>query len=131
MSDSWDHVDCSPPGSFFPWDFPGENTGVGCHSLFQGIFPGQGSNSCLLHWQVGSLPLSRQGSPCIVVCLCWSQTPNYHSLPHLSLWQPFTSFLYLWVCFCFINKFTCIIFLGFTFKWYHIILVSLWLTSVW
>ena len=28
-----------------------------------GIFPGQGSNPCLLHWQVGSLPLSHQGSP--------------------------------------------------------------------
>ena len=28
-----------------------------------GIFPNQGSNLCLLHWQVDSLPLSRQGSP--------------------------------------------------------------------
>ena len=26
-----------------PWDFPGKNTGVGCHSLLQGIFPTQGS----------------------------------------------------------------------------------------
>ena len=25
-----------------PWDFPGENTGVGCHVLLQGIFPTQG-----------------------------------------------------------------------------------------
>ena len=40
------------------WDFPGKNTGVGCHLLLQGIFLSQGSNSCLLHWQVGSLPLS-------------------------------------------------------------------------
>ena len=22
-----------------PWNFPGKNTGVGCHFLFQGIFP--------------------------------------------------------------------------------------------
>ena len=22
-----------------PWDFPGKNTGVGCHSLLHGIFP--------------------------------------------------------------------------------------------
>ena len=29
---------------FCPWDFPGENTGVGHHFLFQGIFPTQGSN---------------------------------------------------------------------------------------
>ena len=25
-----------------PWDFPGKNPGVGCHFLFQGIFPTQG-----------------------------------------------------------------------------------------
>ena len=31
-----------------PWDFPGKNTGVGCHFLFQGNFPTQGSNLCLL-----------------------------------------------------------------------------------
>ena len=28
-----------------------------------GIFPTQGSNLCLLHWQVDSLPLSHQGNP--------------------------------------------------------------------
>ena len=27
-----------------PWDFPGKNTGVGCHLLLQGIFLTQGSN---------------------------------------------------------------------------------------
>ena len=43
--------------------FPRQNTGVGCHFLLQGIFPAQGSNPCLLHWQVGSLPLGHQGSP--------------------------------------------------------------------
>ena len=31
-----------------PWDFPGKNTGVGCHFLFQGIFPTQRSNPGLL-----------------------------------------------------------------------------------
>ena len=41
-----------------PWHFPGENTGVGCHCLLQGIFLTQGSNPCLLHWQVDSLPLA-------------------------------------------------------------------------
>ena len=45
-----------------PWDFPGKNTGVGCHFLLQGIFLTQRSNSCLLHWQADSLPLSHQGS---------------------------------------------------------------------
>ena len=39
--------------------FSGQNTGVGCHALLQGIFPSQGSNLHLLsltHWQVDSLP---------------------------------------------------------------------------
>ena len=50
-----------------PWGSPGKSPGVGCHFLLQGIFPGQGSNPCLLHWQVDSLPLSHQGSP--ILCL--------------------------------------------------------------
>ena len=29
-------------------DFPGKNTGMGCHFLLQGIFLTQGSNPCLL-----------------------------------------------------------------------------------
>ena len=32
-----------------PWDFPGKNSGVGCHFLLQGIFPTQGLNQGLLH----------------------------------------------------------------------------------
>ena len=36
---------------------PDKNTGVGGHALRQGIFLTQGLNLCLLHWQVGSLPL--------------------------------------------------------------------------
>ena len=31
-----------------PWNSPGKNTGVGCHSLLQGIFPGQGLNLQLI-----------------------------------------------------------------------------------
>ena len=34
-----------------PWDSPGKNTGMGSHSLFQGIFPIEGSNSSLLHYR--------------------------------------------------------------------------------
>ena len=57
--------DCSPPGLFCSWDFPGKNTGVSCYFLLQGIFLTQRSNSSLLHWQVSSVSLSYQGSPCI------------------------------------------------------------------
>ena len=35
---------------------------VSC-SMACGIFLDQGSNPCILHWQVDSLPLSHQGSP--------------------------------------------------------------------
>ena len=31
-----------------PWDSPGKNTGVSCHSLLQGVFPTQGSDPGLL-----------------------------------------------------------------------------------
>ena len=49
-----------------PWDFPGRNTGVGCHFLLRGIFLTHGSNLhllCLLHGQEDPLPLSKLGSP--------------------------------------------------------------------
>ena len=36
--------------------------GLSC-SVACGIFPGQGSNPCPLHWQVDSYPLHHQGSP--------------------------------------------------------------------
>ena len=39
VSNSLWPVDCSPPGSSCLWNFPGKNTGVGCHFLLQGIFP--------------------------------------------------------------------------------------------
>ena len=44
VSDSlWPHgLQSSRP--LCPWDSPGKNTGVGSHSLLQGIFPTQGSN---------------------------------------------------------------------------------------
>ena len=48
-----------------PWNFPGKNTGLGCHFLLQEIFPTQGSNPhllCLLHWQMDSLPLVPSGN---------------------------------------------------------------------
>ena len=56
-------IDYSPPGSSCPRDSPGKNTGVGCHTLLQHMFPTQGSNPCLLwllhcrwilyHWASG------------------------------------------------------------------------------
>ena len=45
----WDPMDCSLARFLRPWDFPGKNTGVGCHFLLQEIFPTQGLNPGLLH----------------------------------------------------------------------------------
>ena len=68
---------------------------VGCHFLFQGIFPTQGSNSHLLHWQVDSLPRSHQGSPNNPKCsskfprqmLSWR--PPDHHLSVMPTWLTF------------------------------------------
>ena len=48
-------------GVLCPWDSPGKNTGVGCHSLLQGIFPTQESNPGLLHCRQILYHLSHQG----------------------------------------------------------------------
>ena len=65
----FDPTDCSlpPPVSSVPGDFPGKNTGVGCHALPQGIFPTQGLNPGLLHCRQILYHLSHQGSPQITI----------------------------------------------------------------
>ena len=45
-----------------PWNSPGKNTGVGCHYLFQEIFPTRGLNPCLLHCRQILYHLSHQAS---------------------------------------------------------------------
>ena len=55
-------MDCSPPGFSVQGDSPGQNTGVGCHALLQGIFLTQGSNPGLLHCRQILYCLSHQGS---------------------------------------------------------------------
>ena len=61
-------MDCSPP---CPWDSPAKNTGVGCHFLFQGIFPTTGIEP--------ESPAGRFFAPfgkpkyirvCVCVCVC-------------------------------------------------------------
>ena len=64
MSNFCDPMDCSPPGSSLH--------GISQARMLEWVaisfsrrffFPTQGSNPCLLHWQLYSLPLSHQGSP--------------------------------------------------------------------
>ena len=83
-----------PTRFLFPWDYPSKNTeshsvvsdSSQLHGLyspkwvaissFKGIFPIQGWNLHLLHWQAESLLLSHLGS----------QPPNLYFLP---IYQPF------------------------------------------
>ena len=61
-----DPVDCSPPGSSVHGNSPGKNTGMGCHSFLQGIFPTQRSNPGLLQCRQILYCLSHLGSPRIL-----------------------------------------------------------------
>ena len=57
----------SPARLLCPWDFPSKNTGVGCHSLLQGIFSTQGLNPfllCSIHYIQ-----RKKGSWCIITQL--------------------------------------------------------------
>ena len=65
MSDSLLPCGPQPARLLCPWDFPG-NTGAGCHSFLQEIFPTQRLNPCLLcllHGWVYSSPLVLPGKP--------------------------------------------------------------------
>ena len=64
MSDSLWPQGLLPTRLLCPWDSPGKNTGVGCHSFLQAIFLNQGLNLDLLH--------CRQ----ILDCLSHPQGPN-------------------------------------------------------
>ena len=72
MSDSLWLCGLEPARLHCWWNFPGKNTGAGCHFLLWGIFLTQGSNVCLLsllcphllcllRWQADSLPLWTPG----------------------------------------------------------------------
>ena len=49
-----------------PWNFPGQNTGMGSHSLLQGIFPTQRSNPGLPHCRQILYQQRHQWSPRIL-----------------------------------------------------------------
>ena len=55
-----------PHGLYSPWNFPGQNTGVGSLSCLPGIFPAQGLKPGLLHCRRILYQLSHKGSPRIL-----------------------------------------------------------------
>ena len=60
LCDTMDHIACPAPLSV---EFSRQNTGVGSHSLLQGVFPSQGLNLGLLLCGQILYHLSHQGSP--------------------------------------------------------------------
>ena len=75
------HYGLEPIRPLCTCNFSGKNIGAGCHFLFQGIFPTQGLNLCLLHQQVDSLPLYHLGSP--TTWLMWLYLKNRSALGRL------------------------------------------------
>ena len=68
LSDSLQRHGWWPTRLLCPWKFPGKNTGVCCHFLFQRVFLTQASKPSLLHilnWQEDSLPLHHLGRPIV------------------------------------------------------------------
>ena len=61
---------CDPMQS--PWNSAGQNTGMSCCYLLQGIFPTQGSNPGLLHCRQILYELSHPGSPIILEWVVYS-----------------------------------------------------------
>ena len=75
-----DPMDCSPSGSSVHGGSPGKNTGMGCHSLLQGIFPTRGSNPGLQCCRWILYHLHHQGSPRILEWVAYPFSP-----PHLGI----------------------------------------------
>ena len=73
-----------------PWDSPGKNTRVGCHALFQGIFPTHRLNPGLLHCRWALYHLSNKER---VQCRGHGFSPWFEKIPWRRAWQPTPVFL--------------------------------------
>ena len=60
-------------------EFSRQEYWAGCHFLLQGIFPTQGSNPHLLHWQADSLLLSHQECPMFSLGVSQQLEGNKHA----------------------------------------------------
>ena len=94
-----------PHGLYRSWNSPGQNTGVGSHSLLQGFFPSQGSNPGLLYCRRILYQLSchhflhnkwiimfcYKTPKTIATCLADSWAPQCHCEPRFHLQVPASS----------------------------------------
>ena len=93
-----DPLDCSLPGSSVHGDSSGKNTGVGCHTLLQGVFPTQALNPGLLHCRRILYCLSHKGSPYMYIHMhkeiyyknlnCVIMETDKSGEPQLAGWRP-------------------------------------------
>ena len=72
MSHSLQPYKLQPAWLLCAWNSPGQNTGVGSHSLLQGIFPTQWLSPGLLHCRLILYQLSQRGSPKILEWVAYS-----------------------------------------------------------
>ena len=93
----------------FPWNSPGENTGVCCYSLLQGIFLTQVLNPGLLYCRQTLYHLSHQRS--LFHCICIP----YHFYPFICQWtsRSFPCLRFCKQCCC--EHWTVYIFLNYSF----------------
>ena len=75
-----DPKDCSPR------DFPGKNTGVGCHFLLQGNFLTQGSNPHVLNWQADSTIWATREA-CSFPLVTWNSSPLLNDQVYMHTWK--------------------------------------------
>ena len=87
----WDPMDCSHTSLLSSCDFPGKNTGVGCHPLLQGILPTQGWNPGLQHCRQILYHLSHYMPGAVINWLCALSLGR--CLKQASLWDFLTGIL--------------------------------------
>ena len=83
MSNSLQPHGLQPARLLCPWNSPGKNTGVGSHSLLQGISPTQRSNSVLPHCRRILYHLNYQESLLEQIILFL-----LYLIPYISMWMP-------------------------------------------
>ena len=88
MSSSLQPHGLYPARLLCPWDSSGKNTGVGCYSLLQGIFPTQGSDLGLPNYRQILYHLSHEGSPKVARLMLKTRQVHFLIEPNVGLLAP-------------------------------------------
>ena len=86
MSDSLHPHGLQPARFLCPWDFPGKNTGMGCHCLLQGIFPNPGIE-----------PTSNTLAGRFFTTAPSGEPAHSDFLPKCTVWNGTGSFIVMWM----------------------------------